>query len=231
MRQHIAEIVHSVIAHGLELQQRLRGGAVPELEHEQTLLKDLLLSDFESLRWSDFGGDVADGRRETGDETLSDERKHAADHFLGVRYALVCWLDEQFCNETAWGQRWNENKLEMELYGTNDRAWRFWEQARIARSRAGSDALEVCYLCVVLGFRGQLRDQPERLQQWLQSARRRLGKVRELEWRYAADFDPPSVAPPLWGRDRLRRMALTAWIALLIFIPTMSFLLMRRLGG
>ena len=59
MREHIANIVHPVIAHGLELQQRLRE-RLP-IEHEQTLLKDLLLSDFESLRWSDFGGDVADG--------------------------------------------------------------------------------------------------------------------------------------------------------------------------
>ncbi|MEQ8791065.1 MAG: DotU family type IV/VI secretion system protein [Pirellulaceae bacterium] len=231
MREQIAKIVHPVIAHGLQLQQRLRGGESPDLEHEQTTLKDLLLSDFESLRWRDFGGDAAVGRAEGGERGLTDDRQHAGDHFLGVRYALVCWLDELFCNETPWGQQWNENKLEMELYGTNDRAWRFWEQAKIARSRPGSDALEVCYLCVVLGFRGQLRDQPERLEQSLQSARRRLGKVRELEWKYAADFDPPCATPPLWGRDRLRRMAVTAWISLLIFIPTMSFLLIRRLGG
>jgi hypothetical protein len=55
--------------------------------------------------------------------------------------------------------------------------------------------------------------------------------VRELEWRYAADFDPPSTTPPLRGRDRLRRMALAAWISLLVFIPAMSFLLIRKLGS
>jgi type VI secretion system protein ImpK len=230
MREQIAEIVHPVIAHGLQLQQTLRRGETPDLEHEQTVLKDLLLSDFESLRWRDFGGDAAVGRA-ADDQQLSDDRKHAADHFLGVRYALVCWLDELFCNESAWGQKWNEFKLEMELYGSNDRAWKFWEQARIARSRPGVDALEVCYLCVMLGFRGEYRSSPEKLEQWLGSARRLLGKVRELECRYAADFDPPSATLPLRGRDMLRRMALAAWISLLVFIPTVSFLLIRKLGG
>ena len=72
--------------------------------------------------------------------------------FLGVRYGLTCWLDELFILYSPWERLWNERKLEASLYGTNDRAWRFWEQARLAESRAGSSALEVFYLCVILGF-------------------------------------------------------------------------------
>ena len=42
------------------------------------------------------------------------------------------WLDELFILYSSWESAWNERKLEGSLYGSNDRAWRFWEQARIA---------------------------------------------------------------------------------------------------
>ena len=230
MRDNIAQLVHPVLAHGLQLVARLRAGEAVDLEQEQAILKDLLLSDFESLRWHEFGGDAASGILAPGAEAL-DVRQHAADHFLGVRYLLVCWLDEIFCNGSTWGTRWNERKLEVELYGTNDRAWKFWDQAKIARSRPGTDALEVAYLCVALGFRGQLQSDAERLRTWIDSAKRRLGKVDELSWRYAADFEPPALVPPLVGREQLRRMAFAGWISLLVLIPIVSFLLIRKLGG
>jgi type VI secretion system protein ImpK len=230
MRDTIAQLVHPVFAHGLQLAARLRAGETVDLEQEQAILKDLLLSDFESLRWHEFGGDAASGNLAPGAESL-DVRQHAGDHFLGVRYLLVCWLDEMFCSQSTWGTRWNERKLEVELYGTNDRAWKFWDQAKIARSRPGTDALEVAYLCVALGFRGQLQSDAQRLNTWIDSAKRRLGKVDELSWRYAADFEPPACVPPLHGRGQLRRMALAGWISLLVLIPIVSFLLMRKLGG
>jgi hypothetical protein len=86
-------------------------------------------------------------------------------------------------------------------------------------------------LCVALGFRGQLHSDEQRLQTWIDSAKRRLGKVDELSWRYAADFEPPTCVPPLYGRGQLRRMALAGWISLLVLIPIVSFLLIRKLGS
>ena len=230
MRDAIAQLVHPVFAHGLQLQSRLRSGERPDLDQEQAILKDLLLSDFESLRWREFGGDAASGHMASGADSI-DMREHAADHFLGIRYLLTCWLDEMFCNESEWGVRWNEQKLEVELYGTNDRAWKFWEQAKIARSRPGIDAVEVAYLCVSLGFRGQLRNDGRQLRTWIDSAKRRLGKVDELTWKHPADFLPPAQAPPLLGRRKLRRMALVAWISLLVLAPALSFLLVYKLGS
>src|SRR6266852_5305509 len=60
--------------------------------------------------------------------------------FLGIRYALACWLDEVFILDSPWGRIWNERKIEEALYGTNDRAWFFWEQAQHAANRTGVDA-------------------------------------------------------------------------------------------
>lgn len=231
MREPIAQLVHPVLAHGLQLQARLEAGERVELDQEQAVLKDLLLSDFESLRWREFGGDAASRGAHQLSPADGDGRHHDGDHFLGIRYLLVCWLDELFCSQSDWGVRWNERKLEVELYGTNDRAWKFWEQAAIARSRAGDDAVEVSYLCVALGFRGQLRNDPNRLQTWIQSAKRRLGKVEELGWQQATSLTAANHLQPLHGRHKLTTMALTAWIALLILVPVLSFTLIHRLGS
>jgi type VI secretion system protein ImpK len=235
MRDRIAQLVHPVLAHGLSLRARLERGERPDLEQEQAILKDLLLSDFESLRWAEFGGDAANRNlneaRAQGQTQSPDERQHGADHFLGIRYLLACWLDELFSNESPWGTRWNERKLEKELYGTNDRAWRFWDQAATARSRPGTDALEVAYLCVALGFRGKYRGDQQRLRTWIDSAKRRLGQVDDATWKAAVDYRPPAAVPPLAGRRKLHRMALTAWVALLVLIPILSTWLVHKLGS
>ena len=47
---------------------------------------------------------------------------------LDIRYAMVCWIDELFILNSVWGTQWNEQKLEVDLFGTNDRAWKFWEK-------------------------------------------------------------------------------------------------------
>ena len=47
-------------------------------------------------------------------------------------------------------------------------------------SCAGGDALEVCYLCVVLGFRGQRAANKTDSNNGCKVARRRLGKVRAV---------------------------------------------------
>ena len=105
MREETAGLVHGVFRHGLDLKDRLAGGASPSLATEQAMLMRLLEGTPEAKGPSD--------------------PQVAAD----VRYALVCWLDELFVDETPWGGQWNERKLEVALYGTNDRAWRFWERA------------------------------------------------------------------------------------------------------
>ena len=58
MREELANLVHPVFAHALHLKDRLRQGDTLVLETEQAALKGLLLSDLESRRWTDFGGEL-----------------------------------------------------------------------------------------------------------------------------------------------------------------------------
>lgn len=75
------------------------------------------------------------------------------------KYALVAWVDEMLV-EIDWPSRewWSNNVLEMELFRTRLCSEQFYINAKEASTLARRDALEVCYVCVVLGFRGLYRD-------------------------------------------------------------------------
>ena len=75
-----------------------------------------------------------------------------------ARSALVFWIDEVLIN-SGWNfsAEWRNNPLEREIYGTRSRAWRFFENAGIARGLDRTDALEVFALCVANGFQGVYR--------------------------------------------------------------------------
>ena len=120
--------------------------------------------------------------------------------FLGVRYGLACWLDELFVNYTTWDALWNEQKLEMELYGSNDRAWKFWEQASLAEKRQATDALECYFLCAELGFRGDLADEPAKLEAWLAGVRAQLARTQARPWIAPPEREPATHVPPLRPR-------------------------------
>ncbi len=77
-----------------------------------------------------------------------------------AKYALVAWIDEMLIVEAPWKDRewWNENKLEWEIFQTNDRYQLFYKKAKEAFALPQKDALETFYVCVVLGFRGLYRD-------------------------------------------------------------------------
>jgi type VI secretion system protein ImpK len=228
MHEAVAALVYPVIGSCLDLKGRLERGERPDFATEQGTLRGLLLTEVEARRWADYGGDQAGASGDSGVRPAAPTTR--PDRFLGVRYALVCWLDEVFILDSPWSRQWNEHKLEVELYGTNDRAWKFWEQARRAEVRASPDALEAFYLCVMLGFAGDLREQPERLQAWAGSARGRVGQVRDLEWPFAAEVEPATNVPPLYGREKLRRMVLSGGLVLLLLIPVLVFFVVRQLG-
>jgi type VI secretion system protein ImpK len=231
MQAQIAQLVHPVLSYGVELKARLDRGEQPDLNTEQAELKDRLLSEYEARRWPEFGGEPPRDRGTLRASQAADARSDDTGRFVGIRYALVCWLDELFTCHSPWAADWNEHKLEVELYGSNDRAWRFWEQARLAQSRPGGDALEAFYLCVALGFRGELRDEPDKLQTWTNHAKARLGKVEEPVFPLASPGEPPTRVPPLHGRERLQRMVLCGWLALLAIIPIAAYCVVGRWGS
>jgi type IV/VI secretion system ImpK/VasF family protein len=217
MREELARLVHPVLAAGLGLKERLERGEAPALEAEQAALTGLLLSDRDAARLPDFGGDRPD-----------DQGSVAA--FLGVRYALACWLDEMFVLGSPWAERWNEHKLEVQLYASNERAWKFWDQARLAAGRPTADTLEAFFLCVMLGFSGELGEEPERLREWIATTRQHLSQARAREWPTPPAREPVTRVPPLTGRARLRTMLLVAAATLLALVPLVAFVLARQLS-
>src|SRR5688572_20221525 len=126
MREQIANLVYPILSHGISIRERLARGEHLELATEQATLKGMLRSELEAKRISEFGSEG-----ETSQSvSRMDSGSRRADSFFGVRYAMVCWLDELFIVDSPWVEQWNERKLETTLYGTNDRAWKFWEQAK-----------------------------------------------------------------------------------------------------
>ena len=78
-----------------------------------------------------------------------------------AKYAVVSLVDEILVLDAPWSDEakeyWNLRKLETELFGTNDKAWKYFEGASEAATLSSKDALEVFYLGVVLGFQGLYR--------------------------------------------------------------------------
>ncbi len=87
-------------------------------------------------------------------------RGHEEDAHNLAKSAIVFWIDEVLVNANwKFAREWQNAPLELELYGTRSRAWRFFENASDARSLESPDALEVFALCVANGFEGVYRSE------------------------------------------------------------------------
>jgi type VI secretion system protein ImpK len=124
------------------------------------------------------------------------------------KYALASWIDEMLV-DAPWDGRdwWSNNVLEMELFSTRECYDRFYILAKEAGALANRDALEVFYICVVLGFRGLYRD-PEFSQSTIQAlglppdveswARQAAMAVRLGQARHSPPATGPSGPASLW---------------------------------
>jgi type VI secretion system protein ImpK len=188
VREEVARVVYPVLGLGLSYVERLRQGKHSSLEAAQADLKGRL--------------HLAPGERiDSGDS------QH---EYLGIRYALVCWLDELFIVYSPWKELWNPKALEPALYESRDRAHIFWEQAGMASTRSDADAMEVFYLCMLLGFRGDLRDDPDRLAEWRDRFETQLRVRKGGTWPDTPPEQPlpRTNVPPLRARERLRWLML-----------------------
>jgi type VI secretion system protein ImpK len=209
MRDEIASLVYPVLEHGLKLKERLARGERSNQANEQAALRSLL---GRAPRTQPWAGE--------GDPTKSLD----AGRFLGIRYFLACWLDEIFIDDSPWGQGWNNNKLELQLYGTQKRYARFWDQADLTEGVAhGAEALEAALLCVYFCFRGERGEDPERLRDWVAKARKRVGGAAHEPSVPERPF--PTDVPPLAAEDGYRRMLRAFnWGVLALAPPTLFFL-------
>lgn len=230
MQDELANLVYPILSFGLRIKDRLDRGDDLELEREQGQLKGMLLTETEARRWFDFGGDAIPANLGNGGGVGMEGLPLGSELFLGIRFALVCWLDELFILDSPWSTAWNERKLEAALYGSNDRAWRFWEQAQRAEKRPTSDALEAYYLCVMLGFRGEYIEDPIRLDNWVNTARAHINRGLAQNWPYPPELEPPTNVPPRRGRDMLENMVVRGGVLLLILVPLLVAFLIQQLG-
>ncbi len=235
MREQLLSLVNPVLRTGLRLRDEWSRGVGPPFDAG----RELLLQTFRDL-FAVFPSplttapDLKDASLFEidllGGDTGAAARMPTIEPYLGVGYPLACWADELFTLNSPVATRWNERKFEIEFFTTNDRAWRFWRQARMAADRPNDDDLEVFYLCAALGFRGEWADDPGKLRAWLGATRDRLVKGLRQEWVGPPALDPPANVPPRHGKARVRRMAAVAGFACLLCIPAAVLLIARQLA-
>lgn len=194
----LAARVHDIFGQGLDLHERVTRGDDVDFRTEHGRLRRLLFEDGGLARDPEYAGDPRGG---------DDQGR-----FLGVRYALACWLDELFINDCEpWKELWSQDALEPAVIGegSQDRAWRFWVQARLAEGRPSTDALEVYLWCVMLGFKGE----PEGEHaggldpiDWANRTRQHIIKARNQKFPHDAGGSPRPDVPVLSGRRDFVRM-------------------------
>jgi type VI secretion system protein ImpK len=156
-----------------------------------------------------------------------------------ARQALVFWIDEMLC-EAPWQGRdwWVNNILEYLLLQSNERAILFFLRAKDAVGTATLDALEVYYLCVIMGFRGVYRDPaenaitisahelPETIEEWLRRTSEgiRLSPVTQLSQTGRA----PLGAPPLGGFAFLTSALILLVLAAALFLGVCTYRFIKQ---
>jgi len=133
MTPKFAEAVDKIFLYVLDLLERIGKGESPDPTEERVRVR----------RWIDQA-EAALGQRQ--DWELA-------------KYALVAWIDDVLI-EAPWEGRtwWEEHALEVELFNSRDAFTAFYTKSVEAAQMTRRDALEVFYVCVVLGFRGMYRD-------------------------------------------------------------------------
>jgi type VI secretion system protein ImpK len=231
MQDKIARQVHLVFGHGLELKERLERGEQPSFEAEQAKLRGLLLAGDSDLRYqSDYAGETAAQAAGAQSVRTTMGGMRGGEPFLGIRYALACWLDEIFILDApgTWANRWEASMMEVALYGgSSQRGWRFWEQAKKAEARPGTDALEVFLWCVMLGFKGEPAGAGINPAQWVENVRSRVMKAYGQEFQQPPEKDPPTFVPVLRGRDRFGTMVRVAAALIAIGAFALTFFLFK----
>jgi len=149
-----------------------------------------------------------------------------SDSWKLAKYGLVCWIDEVLI-DTPWdGQDlFTNSPLEFEFFNSALRHHQFYERAREAARLLDRDALEVFYVCVLLGFRGiYANEDPEErakslgiapsLEAWATEVHNSCnlgGHKRDID----KDIEEGQRARPLMGKYRLLAM-LVIFLALAV---------------
>ena len=219
MRADIAELVFPVFRLGIQVIEGLRAGS-GDWQFAETQKKLLAL----------LQGPVPDALKS---EVIGDARPEVsmiggrASAYLGIRYALACWLDEIFIEYSPWKDQWSDNSMEVTLFGIRLRSPKFWEQAQRAQARPTRDALEVFYLCVMLGFRGEMFGKPVELNAWRDAVEAQITHGDDRAYTPPPGFKLTPNVPELKGASVMQRRFLLVTVLALLFIPLLVILFTR----
>jgi type VI secretion system protein ImpK len=135
-----------------------------------------------------------------------------------ARYALYAWIDSELAKVRPWEGRewWQSHSLELDYWGQGLANVEFFVRAKEAAKLSTKDALEVFYVCVVLGFRGFYENLPEidkasvvesfalppDLRSWVGQYSHAIRLGRELP-AISDARKPADVAPPRYGKQTL----------------------------
>jgi type VI secretion system protein ImpK len=142
-----------------------------------------------------------------------------------ARYALVAFIDEQIMR-SDWSGRaeWMQRPLQLDLYRENTAGENFFVRLR-ALLRAGDRpiAVEIYYLCLVLGFEGAYRDQadPHAIEKFSRASRDQVRKVLP---------DPLKISPHAKPRGSTRSVK-TGWGPLIVIAASSLVLILFVLIG
>lgn len=160
-----------------------------------------------------------------------------------AKYALIAWIDSELSIVREWDGRdwWLQNSLEIDYHGQGLANHDFFARAREAATLANRDALEVYYVCVVLGFRGfyesantedrmRIIDSlqlPPDLKSW---TRRQAQAIRLQQDRptITDTSRQADVAPPLDGKQTLLGTAVMLAIIAAVCLPLIYILLQSK---
>lgn len=184
----------------------------------------VLIHVFALLERIDGGGEISPAEEKRTLEGLLQR----ADERLGVqtenwnlaKYAIVSWVDEMLVDAHIWtGQDWwRDNVLEWSTFSSRRCNDLYYVNANTALNSDSDDALQMIYICVMLGFRGLYRDArlnrmlidkhglPNDLSAWAVEYGNAVGLARQ-RWNDATagqECDRTVVpAAPLWKRARI----------------------------
>ena len=84
-------------------------------------------------------------------------------------------------------------------------------------SPPGTDAVETFFLCIVLGFRGTHRDNPQKIKEYVEGMRPQV--TRTIAWSSPRDIGVKTNVEPLLGRETLHRVvAIYGGLSLLVIL-------------
>jgi type VI secretion system protein ImpK len=135
MTPRFAEAVDPILLQVFSLLERIDSGAVISPLEEKRVLEGLI---------------------QQADTRLADQSLN----WEAAKYALVAWIDEMLVDAHIWSgqETWRENVLEWSLFQTRSCNDMYYVNSTKALNAGADDALQMIYVCVMLGFRGLYRD-------------------------------------------------------------------------